>query len=93
MSDQRRLVIILSALSTSQQQFHNSIESHTRSLTALGKDSNSYGDLLVPITLGKLPIEIKRNQARERHSEECTLSELQSALLVFCAGFLGGMTH
>ena len=67
---------------TSLQQFHDSIESHTRSLTALGKNSDSYDDLLVPITLGKLPTEIKRNLARERRSEEWTLGELQCALLV-----------
>ena len=66
---------------TSLQQFHDSIESHTRSLTALGKNSDSYGNLLVSITLGKLPTEIKRNLARERCNEEWTLSELQSALL------------
>ena len=36
---------------TSLQQFHDSIESHTRSLTALGKNSDSYGDLLVPTLL------------------------------------------
>ena len=67
---------------TSLQQFHDSIESHTRSLTALGKNSDSYSDLLVPITLGKLPTEVKRNLAREWRSEEWTLGELQGALLV-----------
>ena len=50
---------------TSLQQFYDSVESHTRSLTALGKNRDSYGDMLVPITLGKLPTEIKRNLARE----------------------------
>ena len=61
---------------TSPQQFHDSVESHTRSLAALGKNSDTYGDMLVPITLGKLPTEIKRNLARERRSDEWTLSEL-----------------
>ena len=36
---------------TSLQQFHDSIESHTRSLTAIGKNINSYGDMLVPMIL------------------------------------------
>ena len=59
---------------TSLQQFYDSVESHTRSFTTLGKNRDSYGDMLVPITLGKLPTEIKRNLARERSSEEWTLS-------------------
>lgn len=67
---------------TSLQHFHDSIESHTRSLTALEKNSDSYGDLLVPITLGKLPRDIKCNLARERCSEEWTHSDVQDALLV-----------
>ena len=42
---------------TSLQQFHDSVESHIRSLSSLGKDCESYGDLLVPIIMGKLPVE------------------------------------
>lgn len=48
----------LSNTLTSLQQFHDSVESHTRSLTTLGKNSDSYGDMLVPMISGKLPTEI-----------------------------------
>ena len=66
---------------TSLQQFHDAIESHTRSLTALGKDSDTYGDLLVSMMKEKLPPDIQRNLARERYNDDWTLRELQTALL------------
>lgn len=65
---------------TSLQQFHASIESHVRSLSLLDKNSQSYGDLLVPIILGKLHPDTK-NLAREHQTGEWTLDELQCAIL------------
>ena len=50
---------------TSLQQFHDSVESHIRSLSSLGKDRESYSDLLVPIIMGKLPMETRKNLARD----------------------------
>ena len=66
---------------TSLQQFHDSVESHIRSLSSLGKDCESYGDLLVPIIMGKLPMETRKNLARDHSNSEWTLSELQNAVL------------
>ena len=66
---------------TSLQQFHDSVESHIRSLSSLGKDRESYGDLLVPIVLGKLPAETRKNLARDHSNSEWSLTELQDAVL------------
>jgi len=66
---------------SSLHHFHDSVESHIRGLTALGKSEDSYGALLVPIILGKLPTETKTNLARARTSLEWTLNELQASIL------------
>ena len=65
----------------SLQLFHDSTKSHMRSLSSLGKNNDSYGTLLVPIILGKLPTEIKKNLARDHENREWTIDDLQSAIL------------
>ena len=40
---------------SSLREFHDATEGHIRSLATLGKPEDSYGSLLVPIILGKLP--------------------------------------
>ena len=65
----------------SLQLFHDSTKSHMSSLSSLGKNNNSYGMLLVPIILGKLPTEIKKNLARDHENREWTIDDLQSAIL------------
>ena len=49
---------------TSLRSFHDSVENHIRGLSALGQSRDSYGTLLVPIILGKLPVETRRSLAR-----------------------------
>ena len=66
---------------TSLQQFHDSVESHIRSLSSLGKDCESYGDLLAPIIIGKLPVETRKNLARDHSNSEWSLNKLQDAVL------------
>ena len=61
--------------------FHDSIESHIRGLDALGKSEDSYGALLIPIILGKLPAETRSNLAGSHTSLEWTLSELKDSIL------------
>ena len=65
----------------SLQTFYDSIETHTRGLLSLGKTKDTYGDLLVPIILRKLPVEIRKNLAREHANAEWTMDELRSAIL------------
>ena len=43
--------------------FHDPVESHIRGLDALGKLEDSYGALLIPIILVKLPVETRSNLA------------------------------
>ena len=45
------------------RNLYDYIESHIRGLSSLAVTQESYGALLVPMVLGKLPIEIKRNMA------------------------------
>ena len=66
---------------TSLQQFHDSVESHIRSLSSLDKDRESYGDLLGPIIMGKLPMETRKNLARDHSNSEWSLNELQDVVL------------
>jgi len=50
--------------------FYNSVENHIRGLPSLEKSPESYGALLIPIMLGKLPIETRCNLAREHSNLE-----------------------
>ena len=45
---------------TSLRTSYDSIENHVRGLTALGQSSESYGALLVPMVLGKLPTDVRK---------------------------------
>jgi hypothetical protein len=37
------------------QEFYDTLETHIRGFASLGKAQESYGDLLIPIIVGKLP--------------------------------------
>ena len=65
---------------TSLQQFYDSMETHVRGLASLGKSQESYGDLLVPIIIGKLPNNLRRNLAREHDNLEWTFTQLRNAI-------------
>ncbi len=66
---------------TSLQLFYDTIENHIRGLAALGQSQESYGSLLIPIILGKLPADIRRSLAREHCHLEWTIDQLRHALL------------
>ena len=65
----------------SLRMFHDTIESHSRGLSSLGKSEDTYGDLLVPIILGKLPKDTRQNLARDTDTPEWTFPQLMSAIL------------
>ena len=65
----------------SLQLFYDTIENHIRGLASLGQSKDSYGALLIPIILGKLPAEVRRNLAREHHTLEWSIDQLRDALL------------
>ena len=66
---------------TSLRTFHDVINSHSRGLSSLGKSEDTYGDLLVPIILNKLPKETRQNLARDTTTPELTFSQLMAAIL------------
>ena len=62
------------------QKFYDSLETHIRGLASLGKAQESYGDLLIPIILGKLPNHVRKNLAREHETLDWTIDQLRNAL-------------
>ena len=57
------------------------IENHVRGLAALGQSTESYGALLVPMVLGKLPAEVRKNLAREHSNLEWMLDQLRDSIV------------
>ena len=66
---------------SSLRLFYDSIETHIRGLETLGKTTETYGDILVPIIQKKLPNEIKRNLARQNGNKEWHFDNLRKAIL------------
>ena len=65
----------------SLRRFYDHLESYIRSLSALGKNTDSYGSLLVPSLLDKMPAEVQMNLARTHGNREWNLDELRKAIL------------
>ena len=66
---------------SSLQTFYDTIENHMRGLSSLGKSSDTYGSLLTPIILNKLPNEIKKTLTREHSNAEWTLDTLMRKIM------------
>ena len=66
---------------SSLRLFYDSIETHIWGLAALGKTTETYGDILVPIIQNKLPNEINRNLARQNGNKEWRFDNLRKAIL------------
>jgi hypothetical protein len=64
----------------SLRNFQEKMESYIRGLQSLGQGQDSYGNLLVPVVLEKLPAEIKRNMTRDHGNSNWQLPELRLAL-------------
>jgi transposase InsO family protein len=65
---------------TSLRSFHDRMENYIRGLESLGECQGSYGDLLVPIIMKKLPSELRRNLAREHGNVRWQIQDLRSAI-------------
>jgi hypothetical protein len=65
----------------SLRRFYDSIESHVRSLDALGQATDTYGDLLTPNILEKIPTEIGRNLTRTHGNCVWKFDDLRKAIL------------
>ena len=57
------------------------MENHIRGLEALGKKQDTYGDLLIPIVLAKIPTSIKHKIIRENGTNSWTVEQLRKAIL------------
>lgn len=64
----------------SLRTFSDELESLIRGLKTLGKTEDTYGDLLVPMILDKLPTSTKRQMSRYQRSTDYTLNTLRDAL-------------
>ena len=66
---------------SSLQTFYDTIQSHRRSLLALGKPSDSYATLLIPAIENKLPSETMACMTRDHYNTKWTLDELMGSIL------------
>jgi len=60
----------------SLQSFNDGIEKHIHSLSTLGKHVESYGDLLIPVILIKLPPKTRKNMVRKHDCNEWNVNDL-----------------
>jgi hypothetical protein len=65
---------------TSLRHFHDQVETFVRGLESFGQTQDTYGSLLVPIILNKLPSEIRKHLAREHGSTDWLLGDLRRSL-------------
>ena len=47
------------------RQLYNNIDTHVRSLTSLGMNLESYGPMLIPVVMSRLPENLKLNITRQ----------------------------
>lgn len=64
----------------SLRQFTDMMEATIRGLEALGQAEDSYGSLLVPIVMEKLPTTIRQNLVRELGCRQWSLSEFRCGI-------------
>ena len=62
------------------RRFYDALENHIRSLLSLDVDSKSYGSLLTPIIMERLPPQVRLILSRELKDKGWDLSWLQSTL-------------
>ncbi|XP_071127724.1 uncharacterized protein [Mytilus edulis] len=61
--------------------YYDKLEAYIRGLESLGRSGESYGALLIPIILNKLPSEIRQHLARENGSDNWELIDLRRGIL------------
>ncbi|XP_060571807.1 uncharacterized protein LOC132729986 [Ruditapes philippinarum] len=64
----------------SMRNYYDKLEAYIRGLESLGQCQNTYGTLLVPVIIDKLPAEIRKSLARENGNDEWLLETLRKAL-------------
>ena len=66
---------------SSLQLYYDTIQAHLRGLAALGKTEDSFAIMLNPAILSKLPVDIRKNLARDHGNEQWTMTEVKEAIL------------
>ena len=66
---------------SSLQLFYDTIQAHLRGLAALGKTEDLFATMLIPTILSKLPVDIRRNLARDHGNKAWTMTEVKEAIL------------
>ena len=64
----------------SVRHFYDKMETYIRGLESVGQYQDTYGSLLMPIVLDKLPGEIRKNLAREHGDRNWKLDDLRRAI-------------
>ena len=64
----------------SLRSYYDSMETYIRGLESLDHTQESYGALLVPVILNKLPKAIRKSLARQNITENWNLTDLRRAL-------------
>ena len=64
----------------SLRSFYDKMEAYIRGLESLGQAQDSFGSLLVPVLIGKLPADIRRQLAREHSDGNWLLQDLRVAI-------------
>ena len=64
----------------SLRMFQEKMESYIRGLQSLGQGQESFGNLLVSVILGKLPVDVKHNMTRDHGNNKWQLQDLRQAL-------------
>ncbi|VDI67966.1 Hypothetical predicted protein [Mytilus galloprovincialis] len=62
------------------RNFSDKSEVYILGLESLGQCQDTYGSLLIPVMLGKLPISVKSNITRENGNDDWTLGNLRKAI-------------
>ncbi|XP_074649059.1 uncharacterized protein LOC141904373 [Tubulanus polymorphus] len=70
-----------SANHQSLRNFYDRLEAYIRGLRSLGKPEETYGDLLVPVVLDKLPGHIRQQMTRQRGNNDWNIVDLRTSLL------------
>ncbi|KAL5009405.1 hypothetical protein ScPMuIL_014986 [Solemya velum] len=60
--------------------FYDRMETYIRNLQSLGQCQDSYGTLLIPIIIGKLPADVRRNISRDNGSDKWELNSLRERI-------------
>ncbi|XP_064621909.1 uncharacterized protein LOC135484415 [Lineus longissimus] len=62
------------------KSFYDQLESHIRGLRAIGMEESSYGDLLVPLIMEKLPRRLRQLITRDHGARDWQLQEVREAI-------------